>query len=875
MKPRRISSWRRSALTPQVFERRGVGAPRLHSWLLSALLCLLPAAVASTAELVHLDAEGVVRWNADNREVALFGANYSLPSACDYRAAGYLGADRKKLVEQDLQHFARMGWDGMRLCLWGDWENSDKEGNLLVNDHLDVMDYAIAEAKKRGIYILLTPITTYAAWWPDGKPTDPNPGFSNHFEKAKLGTDPAAIAVQVNYLKQILNHVNPYTGVALKDEPQIIFVEMINEPQHHADDFNGSVAYINGLADAVRSTGCEKILFHNLSQDMRIAPAILASTVPGLTFAWYPTGLNVGRTLEGNYLRSVDDFTSMHQPDLRKAPKIVYEFDSPDLNTGYMYPAMVRAFRGVGAQFAAMFSYDMLATAPYNLGWQTHFLNLVYSPKKALSAVIAAEAMRVIPRYAEYGDYPNNTQFGPVRVSYEEDSSELVTDETFLYANDTGTTPPAPERLRRIAGTGSSPLISYEGNGAYFFDKLAEGVWRLELFPDAITVADPFAQHLNYQTPAIRLVAREWPMEVRLAGLGRNFTVTPLNEGNTHRTTASAGRFAIAPGVYLLSQDASVDLTLLPGRIGEIGLREFVCPAAPAMPAQILFEGPSEYVTGQPASVAVQVVDSDLPMEVALHYRAPGTAVFQTIPMSRNRAYRYTAMVGFLFAANGNYYFTAQTKSGEVRFPAANGLLAVRTVAPSAPLRLFDASADIPALVYTRIGDTVRHGIFKTLPATATEPAALRLMLPLSMDKTLDDYTASLAVKPRVTVRGELPKRAPALHIKARGSGGAPVVYVTLVESDGTAWSTRLEPADHWTDIVVPLSDLQLARAVKLPLGYPERWNYWTTPATNHREQVDPAAVEHVQISLRPDTTAPAAGAPDASVDIASIELVF
>jgi len=835
------------------------------------------------SELVRVDEVGVIRWTADNREVALFGANYSLPSASDYRAAGYVGADRKKLVEQDMLHFARMGWDGMRLCLWGDWENSDKEGNLIVNDHLDVMDYAIAEAKRRGIYILLTPITTYSAWWPDGNKDEAYPGFSKFFDKTKLGTDPAAIAVQCNYLRQILNHVNPYTGVALKDEPQIIFLEMINEPHHHPEDFGGSVAYINALADAVRSTGCQKLLFHNLSQDMRIASAIKASTVPGVTFAWYPTGLNVGRTLVGNYLRTVDDFPPMLRPDLMRMPKIVYEFDSPDLNTGYMYPAMVRAFRGVGAQFAAMFSYDMLATAPYNLGWQTHFLNLVYSPRKALSAVIAAEAMRTLPRYGYYGAYPENRRFGSVRVSYEEDSSELVSDDQFLYANSTRTAPPAVAKLRRIAGAGSSPVISYEGNGAYFLDRLAEGVWRLEVYPDAITVADPFAQFVNYKTPAIRLVAHAWPMIVQLPDLGEAFAAQPLNEGNKLHATAVGGQFVVSPGVYLLSRNGKVNLAALPDRVGEVGLREFACPTIPALPSQILSGIPREYPGNSPVSLPVQVVGAELPSAVSLHLRIAGQMEFRSVALEREHGYYYAVTLPANDVAGGfEWYVTASTLAGEIRFPAQPGQLVVaRAVALAEPFHLFDAAVDIPQLVYTRIGDAIRRGVFKALPASGDDPAALRLMFPSNLDRTLDDYTASLAVKERVSARGaDHLSHAQSLRIKARGSSAGQVAYITLMEADGTAWSTKLTLTATWSDTVVPLTALRIAQGVKLPLGYPERWNYWTTPAQGRDGPADRLkihAVEHVQISLRPEASAPmAVSAPaDAFVDIASIECML
>ena len=64
----------------------------------------------AAARAVYIDGEGVVRWRDDRSEVALFGANYVLPSASDYRAAGYLDADRKRMIEEDMAHFARMGW---------------------------------------------------------------------------------------------------------------------------------------------------------------------------------------------------------------------------------------------------------------------------------------------------------------------------------------------------------------------------------------------------------------------------------------------------------------------------------------------------------------------------------------------------------------------------------------------------------------------------------------------------------------------------------------------------------------------------------------------------------------------------------------------
>src|SRR5213596_1003678 len=476
---------------------------------------------------IFLDNQGVVRWRDDKQEVTLFGANYVLPTASDYRAAGYLHADRKKMIDEDMAQFARMGWDGLRLTFWGDWEASDSAGNLIANDHLDLQDYLIARARERGIYMLFSPIQLYSSNWPDALQRDAaTPGFGRRFGKARMGTDRAAIAAQVNYLRQILDHVNPYTGVALKDEPAILFIELVNEPWHHPEDLEGSIRYIDALTDAVRSTGCRKLIFYNLSQDFRIATAIRRSRAQGVTFGWYPTGLNSGHELTGNYLRSVDSFPAMGG-ELARLPRIVYEFDSPDLRTGTMYPAMARTMRSVGAQFAAMFAYDMLGTASRNLGWQTHYLNLVYTPRKAMSAIIAAEAMRRLPRLQSYGPYPQNTRFGDFHISYDGDLGELVARDAFMYTNSTSATPPDPPALRHIAGYGSSSTVTYQGAGVYFLDKVGSGVWRLEVYPDAVPVRDPF-EPPSADKIVTRAISRAWPMTIMLAELGASFSVQPI-----------------------------------------------------------------------------------------------------------------------------------------------------------------------------------------------------------------------------------------------------------------------------------------------------------------------------------------------------------
>jgi beta-glucosidase/6-phospho-beta-glucosidase/beta-galactosidase len=127
---------------------------------------------------VRVDDQGVMRWTESGEEVALFGVNYSTPFAHAYRAHGYLGVDRKRAIDADVLHMQRLGLDAYRIHVW-DREVSDREGNLVENDHLDLLDYLMARLADHGIKALLTPI----AWSPAGYPErDPgSDGFSEDY----------------------------------------------------------------------------------------------------------------------------------------------------------------------------------------------------------------------------------------------------------------------------------------------------------------------------------------------------------------------------------------------------------------------------------------------------------------------------------------------------------------------------------------------------------------------------------------------------------------------------------------------------------------------------------------------------------------------
>jgi hypothetical protein len=104
-------------------------------------------------------------------------------------------------------------------------DSSRNDSRSFDAQQLDRLDYEIAEFKKRGIYVDLNLNV--------GRSYKAGDGVQD-FDKIQWGKgltlfDPRLIELQKEYARNLLTHVNPYTGTEYRNEPAIAIVELLNE----------------------------------------------------------------------------------------------------------------------------------------------------------------------------------------------------------------------------------------------------------------------------------------------------------------------------------------------------------------------------------------------------------------------------------------------------------------------------------------------------------------------------------------------------------------------------------------------------------------------------------------------------------------------
>ena len=817
--------------------------------ILTLIICLLavvaPAQnkVQKSVPTIYVDAGGVMRWSDTKKEASFFGVNYTLPFAHAYRAMGYLGVDRKTAIDHDVYHMARLGLNAYRIHIW-DVEISDAEGNLLENEHLELLDYLIHKLQERGIRTVITAQTDFGNGYPERN--QPTGGFSSHYDKCAVHNDAEAIAAQEKYIAALVRHVNPYTGYAYKDDPYIVGFEINNEPCHP-----GTVVetrnYINKVLSALKRAGNRKPVFYNVSHNQHVVEAYYSTAIQGTTYQWYPIGLVSGHTRKGNFLPFVDryDIPFSNLKGFDKKARMVYEFDPADILYSYMYPATVRTFRTAGFQWITQFAYDPIDMAAYNTEYQTHYLNVAYTPNKAIGLMIAAEAAQKVGRGESFGNYPADTLFNDFRVSYVQDLSELNDGEKFYYSNTTQTRPKDISQLRAIAGCGKSPVVNYEGTGVYWLDRLEEGVWRLEVMPDAVQVSDPFTKP-SLDKEVMRIVSGAWDMTLNLPDLGKQFRVNGLDNGNTFSSQAANGKIStLRPGVYLLQREgisASGKWTT-DAHWQNITLGEYVCPSISDDKGFTVTHSPAKTVdAGKDLQIEAIVAGNEMPDSVIIYTDKISfwNEKNPYLKMNHTGGYTYCATVPATEIKEGCFRYNIVVCQGDKRqtFPSGVArspldwdytsatLWETNIVAPEKSLSLLeivDADSKLETYTMPEWSRTNRQ-LIQNAP---TEKPTLRITFE-SKDKA-PVFVLRCYIKDDINGR---PERLASCHTLCIHAKKIPEgLKAGFMTSDGYTYLASCAAATDGI-IRVPLQDLKQTNTALLPHAYPVFLDHYFRPQT-------------------------------------------
>lgn len=187
-------------------------------------LSFLADAPAGKYGRVVIDAEGDLRFSGDStRKIRFYGANLPGDRGLTHAQIDVLVS---RLASMGYNIARLLGQDGMEswgLGIFNPPTSTDPAQLTFNSAKLEQLDYLFAQLRSRGIYVQLDLFCCFS--------------FANIPALASYNTSPAylfpfvpeAYALWQRAAEMYLSHVNPYTGLALKDDPMVVAISPWNE----------------------------------------------------------------------------------------------------------------------------------------------------------------------------------------------------------------------------------------------------------------------------------------------------------------------------------------------------------------------------------------------------------------------------------------------------------------------------------------------------------------------------------------------------------------------------------------------------------------------------------------------------------------------
>ncbi|MFG0250573.1 MAG: hypothetical protein ACF8OB_16935 [Phycisphaeraceae bacterium JB051] len=269
---------------------------------------------------------------------------------------------QKQIADSLASHFKKMGYNAVRFhhtdvdLIKGNW-NAQKSDDI-DSEQLDKLDYLMASMKKAGLYysIDLYTMRRFGA--------DEIPGWD------KLITSPGVIKALVPIMPEAfdawskmalkwLNHVNPYTGLAMKDDPALLSICPLNEDSIASSWWNVRPLYVERFEQWKKQnnqSGDDKQLMAQFLLEVKMAcNEKLAKFFKDNGVKAMISGSNWWANQSQAFTRSQFDVVDNHQywdhPDRHWMPKRFNQLT--DIKTGHNYilPCFIMPSRIWGKPF--------------------------------------------------------------------------------------------------------------------------------------------------------------------------------------------------------------------------------------------------------------------------------------------------------------------------------------------------------------------------------------------------------------------------------------------------------------------------------------------------------------------------------------------
>ena len=135
------------------------------------------------------------------------------------------------LADELVTRLVRLGYNAVRIHHYENWDGVIKgsKDRLTINEEWTKrLDYLLFRAMENGIYVTTDLFTTRPVMWRDIA-IDRDGQVPMQVYKNLIGVHAPAFENWKAFSRNLLTHVNPYTGRAYKDEPGLPLISLINE----------------------------------------------------------------------------------------------------------------------------------------------------------------------------------------------------------------------------------------------------------------------------------------------------------------------------------------------------------------------------------------------------------------------------------------------------------------------------------------------------------------------------------------------------------------------------------------------------------------------------------------------------------------------